>query len=125
MTRAVEAFNGFSNDFDRVHHLSWLDVAEIAWEEGGELWKQHQAHVCGHPVADRNVTDLLARSRSISEFFGEKAAHDFTKTLESRGTRPSKGGVEVDLKYFDGKPHELAAAVRTLISRAVGWIVCG
>ena len=121
--RAVDAFNGFSKDLDRVHHLSWRDVAEIPWEDGGELWKQHQAHVYKHLAADRNVTDLLAQSRSFSEFFGEKAAHDFTKALASRGTRPYKGGVEVDLKQYEGKPHELAAAVRTLIAQGEG-VVC-
>ena len=123
MIRAVEAFNGLSDDLDRVHHLSWRDVAEIDWVEGGELWKQHQAHVRGQLAADRNVTDLLARSRTFSEFFGKKAAHEFTKALASRGTRPYKGGVEVDLRQYGGKPHELEAAVRTLIEQGEG-VVC-
>lgn len=120
--QSVEAFNEFSDDLDRVHHLSWRDLAEIDWEEGGELWKQHQEYVCGHLAADRNVTDLFARSWSFSALLGKKAAYEVIKLLASRGTRPYKGGVEVDLRQYGGKPHELAAAVRTLIEQGEGVV---
>ena len=122
LLRAVDEFDAFSSGLERVCHVSWREVAGIAWKGGGDLWSEHQAHVIGNLACERDLGALLSRSRSFSEFFGEKAEAAFRESLPTGGAREYKGGVVIDLKNYDGTPHELAEAFRILIKQGEGVV---
>ena len=124
MLQAVEAFDDFSQGLKRTRHLSWLDVAEIDWPGGGDLWREHRKHVTKTMASKSKLKKLVSRSRSFADFFGQQAAKEFWSALEdalrTSGSRDVKGGKVIELSEFDGDPHELAKAVRILIERGEG-----
>ena len=120
LLRAVEEFKTFSKGSKRVHHISWRDVANIPWTGGGDLWREHQAHVLETMASDNVLRNLRSRSRSLSEFFGVEPTEAFFRTLQAGETRDYKGGLVIDLQNYSASPPELANAVRILIKRGQG-----
>ncbi len=120
--RAVEEFEAFSKGLKRVHHMSWRDVAEIPWAGGGDLWREHQAHVLETMASEHVLKNLHSRNRSFSEFFGVEPVAASFRALRVGETRDYKGGVVIDLQNYSRSPRELADAVRTLIERGEGVV---
>ncbi len=116
MLHAVEEFNEFSQGLKQTRHLSWLDVAEIDWPGGGDLWREHRKHVTKTMASKKKLKNLVLRSRSFANFFGQQAAKEFWSALEdalrTSDSRDVKGGKVIELSEFNGDPDELAMAVR-------------
>ena len=96
--RTVEIFDAFQNEFPSARHVSWLDIADIGWAAGGDVWEQHCSYVRSEISSHENLKARSERNRSFDQFFGENDADDFWKTMRNLGVQPSpdKGAV-VDL----------------------------
>ena len=126
MLRAVEVYEEFSkgSGLTPTRHLSWLDVADIHWPGGGDLWREYREHVERRIASKHKLEKLVMRSRRFGDFFGQHAAAEFWKrlrlALRNSESRDYKGGKVIELAEFDGDPGELAAAVRILIEHGEG-----
>ena len=124
--RAVEVFEEFAkgSGLTPTRHLSWLDVADIHWSGGGDLWMEYREHVERKIACEHRLETLVMRSRRFGDFFGQHAAAKFWKrlrhALRNSESRDYKGGKVIELAEFDGDPGELAAAVRILIEHGEG-----
>ena len=101
---AVKEFDEFSEAFKEVHatHLSWLDIADIAWD-GTELWKQHQSYVLCHISSDGKLAEASS-NRALEEFFGEDTVARFWAHLSTVGVPRRGDGVQLDLSRMDADP---------------------
>ena len=88
-------------------HLSWLDVANIEWPGGGDLWRQHQTYV--REVVCRPRTQNL---RGLDAFFVPEAVEDFFAAIPVSGAGPTGGVIDLS-RVID--PGALADAFRILI----------
>lgn len=119
--QAVEVFEEFSigSEYTPKRHLSWLDVADIHWPGGGDLWREYRAHVKGTIASMHKVGELVMRNRTFDDFFGKQAAEEFWNrlrhALRNSGSWDHKGVKVIELSEFKGDPNELAAAIRILI----------
>ena len=104
---SIVEFETFAAEHPEPVHLSWLDVADINWPTGGDIWQQHQKYVreiiCKPP--NRNL-------RGLDTFFGAETAVDFFTALSDCGTAVSDGAIDLD-RVTD--PAALADAFRILI----------
>ena len=76
----VGIFDEFTKIFVNACHISWLDIADIAWD-GNELWRQHQAYVHQEIANYGRLQSFVLRNRSFDNFFSEGAIADFWATL--------------------------------------------
>lgn len=121
MLQAVEVFEEFSmgSGCTPTRHLSWLDVADIHWPGGGDLWREYRQHVEGTIASMHKVEELVMRNRTFDDFFGTQAAEEFWNRLRyafrNSGSWDHKGVRVIELGEVKGGPDELAAAIRILI----------
>ena len=121
MLQAVKVFEEFSKGSGWAPrlHLSWLDVANIDWPGGGDLWREYREHVQGTISSIQELESLVMRNRRFDDFFGKQAAREFWNrlrhVLRDSGSRDHRGGSVIELGEFNGDLGELAAAVRILI----------
>ena len=112
----VRVFDEFHRTFDRSRHVSWLDVADVDWAAGGEVWSQHRAYVREHMANGEDLKVAMERNRSLREFFSAEAVNAFDDALsELSGDDHSDDGVTIELARLDGDATELTRALKILI----------
>ena len=116
----VEEYKRFSSDFPESRHVSWLDVAEIAWDYGNELWQQHRSFVLSEISSYEKLKDRSERDRSFNVFFGDTAADAFWERLKALGIESSpEAGARVLLSEVDDIS-AFVGAFEILINRGEG-----
>lgn len=90
---SIDEFDAFAIEHPEQEavHLSWLDVADIDWPAGGDIWQQHQTYV--RDVICRPRTRVL---RGLDTFFGPETAEDFFAALSDCGIIASEGIIDLD-----------------------------
>ena len=112
----VRVFDEFQRTFDRSRHVSWLDVADVDWEDGGEVWSQHRAYVRDHMANGENLRGAMERNRSLREFFSAEAVDRFDDALMALSDGDhSDDGVTIELARLDGDATQLTRALAILI----------
>lgn len=111
---AVKIFDEFARDFGNAVHISWLDIADIAWD-GNELWKQHQAFVHQRIANYRTLRSFVSRDRSFDRFFSEGAVEDFWTALPIEGEGATDAGITINLKTVEPDPASLVRALEFLV----------
>lgn len=121
----VKEFERLRKECPGASHVSWLEVAEIAWD-GNDLWEQHRSYV------HRRISSLEQRRRSVSQdrdlawFFGDGAARRFWEKLNTLNVRTEGNRAFIDFSE-QGDPAEVAKvlveALEQLISsdKVVRW----
>lgn len=116
----IRIFDKFSKECLGTKHLSWLDVAEIPWEDN-ELWKQHQGYVrnyiSSHEDMERWLSDRSEAKRGFTEFFGEERTECFQRRLEEIGIPLGVDGTNIDLSEINQPPSQFAELI-------VGALAC-
>lgn len=110
----VRIFDEFAKDFRNAVHISWLDIADIAWD-GNELWKQHQAYVHQRIANYGNLRSFVSRDRSFDKFFSNEAVEGFWAALPSEGERTPGAGVMINLASAELDPARLVRALEILV----------
>jgi len=87
---SVKEFEAFSQDHPEAVHISWLDVVDLRWAFGGELWDQHSEYV--REVISRPPS---GRIRQLEEFLGAEAVEDFWRAVISAGAADDDGTIEL------------------------------
>ncbi len=112
----VKVFDEFHRTFDRSRHVSWLDVADVDWAAGGEIWSQHRAYVRDHMANGDRLKGTLERNRSLDRFFSAEAVEAFWDlVLALSGGDRSDDGATIDLVRLDGTAGDLSRALAILI----------
>ncbi len=112
----VKVFDEFQCTFDRSRHVSWLDVAGVDWEAGGEVWSQHRAYVREKMANGDTLRGAMERNRSLREFFSAEAVDRFDDALLALSDGDhSDDGVTIELARLDGDAAELTRALAILI----------
>ncbi len=110
---SVKEFEKFAKSFPRSNHVSWLDIAEIDWDDN-PLWKQHQDYVRRRISSLNDLKAKREKSREFADFFGKDAADSFLEELDRLGVSvPS-----IDLSEFRNEPRfaeSLASAFEILL----------
>lgn len=74
-SRSIAEFESFSSTHPEARHLSWLQVSSLEWEDGGDLWTQHQDYVreviCVDRQSSKRQLDSLFCPQSVIEFWSE------------------------------------------------------
>lgn len=109
--QAVQVFDSFSQESPGARHVSWLDVADIAWD-GRELWKQHQAYVRNSMSSYDKLGRRMLRDRGFDHFFGEPQADEFWEALHNLGVEAADGGADIELSRFENITSVSEAIVR-------------
>ena len=120
--QAVQVFDSFSQKSPGARHVSWLDVADIAWD-GRDLWKQHQAYVHEYISSYTNLNKRMLISRGFDHFFGDKPADELGRYLHKLGVEATDNGAIIELEDFRGChsfANNLARAFETLIQHGDG-----
>ena len=104
---SIAEFDGFASDHPEAVHLSWLDVADIEWPGGGDIWRQHQTYVT-EVICKQRFRNL----RGLDAFFGPEAVEDFFAAIPVSGTSAADGIIDLS-RVTD--PAALADAFRILI----------
>lgn len=112
--RTVKIFEDFAKGFRNAVHISWLDIADIAWD-GNELWKQHRAYVHQRIADYGNLRSFVSRDRSFDRFFSEGAVEDFWAALPFQVEGTPNAGVMIDLETVDLDPARLVRALEFLV----------
>ena len=81
----VREHREFSEEFPGSRHVSWLDVASIASDDGNQLWQQHRAFVFCCISSYDKLRTRSERDRSFNAFFGDAAADAFWEKLDALG----------------------------------------
>ena len=110
----VKIFDEFSSEFNNARHVSWLDIADIAWDSN-ELWNQHRAYVQQKIANHASLESYASRNRSFYDFFSETAVEEFMDALPIEGDQISRTGVIIDLDNFHNDPETLSRAFEFLI----------
>ncbi len=110
----VRIFDKFSGEFSNARHVSWLDIADIAWDSN-ELWNQHRAYVQQKIANHASLVSYVSRNRSFYDFFSETAVEEFMYALPVEGDQIPSTGVTIDLDNFHNDPESLSRAFEFLI----------
>ena len=110
----VKIFDKFSGKFGNARHISWLDIADIAWDSN-ELWNQHRAYVHQKIANHEKLKSFVSRDRSFDTFFSERAVEDFWGALPIEGGKRPNNGVIIKLDNFRHDPASLSQALESLI----------
>ncbi len=119
---AVRVFNEFSQEIPNARHVSWIDVADICWDDN-ELWRQHQAYVREYISSYEKLSKRTLRSRGFDHFFGEAQADEFWDALHILGIEPDTNGATIEIARFNDCPlfaEKLVCAFETLIRHGNG-----
>ena len=112
--RTVKIFDEFSSKFQQAQHVSWLDLADITWDEN-ELWKQLQAYVQETISSQDKLSPKIRRDRQFAQFFGEDSAACFWEALAEQGILPTeRKGAVIDLDEIEDIPSFARLLVRAL-----------
>ena len=95
LVKSIRIFKEFATEECRSRHISWLDVAEISWDDS-PLWKQHQEYVPKHISSLAYLEALSKLNRGFAEFFGKEPAHHFLDRLSGLGV----SGTRINLSQF-------------------------
>lgn len=108
--RAVDEFEGFHSRHPLSSHVSWEEVADLAWGQQDEVWRQHREYVkgtiCDPPTAKVGWGGL-------DKDFGWEVMRDFWNKVSAYGFHVEEG--KVILTPGDD-PEALAAAFKLLIT---------
>ena len=110
----VRIFKEFKGSFDNTKHISWLDIADIAWD-GNELWRQHQAYVHQEIANQGKLQSYVSRDRSLDRFFSEPAVEKFWEALPVEGTKTPDAGVRMVLENIELDPARFVQALEFLV----------
>ncbi|MCY4318427.1 MAG: hypothetical protein OXE76_04390 [Alphaproteobacteria bacterium] len=111
----VEIFDQFQQVHGNARHISWLDIADIAWD-GNELWRQHRAYVHQEISNYEQLEKIMSRDRSFDIFFSEDAIEKFWSEFPYDGKKDAKTGLIVDLKEHKDDVSRLVRAFEFLIN---------
>ena len=116
----ITEFRDYAEKHPEARHVSWLDVAEIAWDYGNELWQQHRAYVFSRISSLEKLTERIKRDRSFNEFFGDGAADAFWEAMKALGIESEpEQGAHVNLGELEDI-HAFVSAFEVLINRGQG-----
>lgn len=110
----VKIFDEFSRAFSNARHVSWLDIADIAWDSN-DLWNQHRAYVHQEIANQARLQSFASRDRSFDAFFSETAVEEFWDALPVEGDKMPNAGVIMDLDNFQNDPESLSRAFEFLV----------
>ena len=110
----VKIFDEFSRKFRNVRHISWLDIADIAWDSN-ELWNQHRAYVHQEIANHEKLQSFVSRDRSFDKFFSERAVEGFWDALPIEGDKMPNIGVIIELDNFHHDSASLSRALEFLV----------
>lgn len=111
---AVRIFEGFGNKHEDARHISWLDVADIAWD-GNDLWKQHQLYVYQHISSYRQLMSAQRQlNRGLTEFFDERDVERFRDRLAELGIQLGEDAKIIELSDFADVPTFARSFANTL-----------
>ena len=105
-----EAFVKAHPDAAHPVHLSWMDVADIDWAGGGDIWRQHQTYV-RDVICEPQNHDL----RDLDDFFGPEAVKDFVDAIAACVPIQTRGSVVSFVLDEVSDPTALVNAFRILI----------
>jgi len=88
-TRSIREFQSLLCERRNTRHLSWLQIADIAWKGGGDLWKQHQSY-----IRDVICIERPSNKRQLDKLFDAQSVTDFWKELEIAA--PAQDGGIID-----------------------------
>lgn len=116
----VEEHERFRREFPDSRHVSWLDVADITWEDSNQLWQQHRTFVYRCISSYKKLIVRSRRDRSFNAFFGDVAADAFWEKLSALGISSApNAGAEVKLADIDDLP-AFVGAFKDLINGGDG-----
>ena len=118
--QTIGVFEEFLQESPRAQHVSWLDVAEIAWD-GREIWEQHRSYI-RERISSIEMLQIAQGTRSFHDFFGEPA-DEFWMKLRGLGIEPTTRGVTVELSESispSSVAEELVRAFEILIRNGDG-----
>lgn len=96
----ITIFEQFEENFYNAKHISWLDIADIAWD-GNDLWRQHQAYVHQEIANQGKLQSFVSRDRSLDRFFSGPAVENFWAALPVEGNKTPDAGVQIDLENIE------------------------
>ena len=109
--KSIREFDHFLRDLPSARHVSWLDIAEIPWDDN-ELWEQHREFVRNEISTERKLQSKRGGGRQFGTFFGEQGASHFWEELAALGIDSNKDGVRIDLASVSG---DLSSFSRSLL----------
>lgn len=116
----VAEFDNYSKRHADARHVSWLDIADIAWDYGNQLWQQHRIFVRSTISSFEKLKERSERDRSFNEFFGDAAADAFWNRMKELGFESSPGkGADVALSDLTDI-HAFVRAFEILINEGEG-----
>lgn len=116
----IAEYETFASKCPESRHVSWLDVAEIAWDYSNELWQQHRMFVFSEISSYEKLIVRSARDRSFNVFFGDTAADVFWESLKALGIESSPGvGAHVPLSDIEDI-RAFVSAFEILVTRGEG-----
>ena len=116
----VREHDQFSSEFQMSRHVSWLDVAEITWDDRNQLWQQHRDFVVSEISSRDKLRTRSERDRAFNAFFGDDAADAFWESLSLLGISSSPdAGARVPLGEVDDLP-AFVGALEKLIDDGEG-----
>ena len=74
-SRSLTEFESHVSVHRGASHISWLQVADIDWVQGGDTWNQHRAYVkdviCAERPSSKRQLDSLFDAQPVAEFWTE------------------------------------------------------
>ena len=94
----VREFKEFSKAFPCSKHVSWLDVADICWDD--MLWGQHREYVRKHISSSALLKEQ--RNRTLDHFLDKRPVQRFRKGLANLQIEVGdlSEDINIDLKEF-------------------------
>ena len=92
----VQEFDTFKILNPEARHVSWLDLANVAWDGNG-LWNQHRAYVLKHISSRERLSAKEERCRDLAFLFGAARADEFWKELRTLKTDARGNRVVINL----------------------------
>ncbi len=115
--QTVKIFEKFRKVHANAHHVSWLDIADISWEDENELWRQHQTYVREEISSYKKLEKVRAasnRNREFNSFFSLGAIENFWPALPD-ADEEADGSIKIDLASLENAPKLLVEAFAILI----------
>jgi len=91
LLHSVAEFDSFAETHPEAVHMSWLDVADIEWAGGGEIWNSHQQYL--RDVVCRRRTN---ERRGLDKFFGADAVDEFWEAIATSGAPGVAGDIQLE-----------------------------
>lgn len=119
----VREFREFCHEFHRARHVSWLDLADIRWENN-PLWEQHREYV-RERISPPSLLSVK-RNRTLEDFFGQTPTKRFREGLADLGIEGSRANEDINIHLKDSNDvsqslsKALVKALEILINEGVG-----